>query len=267
MANSTFSPLLSYFTYGALPRRLFVAIILEGLFVLGSLQFTISGFIKISPTSPFLKLIPFLGTISLLATFFFSWRIARTSYSPFLHRRCVPPFIASGYIIIGIAGTGIGYLVHTVLLNTSVAVGLNEAVFGLSVGSIFGFLILLFLDRYEVNTPRNRVDLESKIQSIQSLRSDIEDDDKAPIKLTKNFESLADSVEKCADLLDESFTEGGHQLSRDMKVWTEAFRTYPEIPQASIVDRSRSPQQQELRKMANEFESIIRRLQRISNDE
>ncbi|WP_139305367.1 hypothetical protein [Natronorubrum sediminis] len=169
--------------------------------------------------------------------------------------------------MIGLVGTGIGYLLHTFLMNTSVVVGLDEAVLGVSIGSIFGFLILLFLDRVEIDTPRNRVDLENEIRSIQSLRSNIEDSSKAPIKQTGNFESLVDSIEECADILDESFTEEGRQLSRNMKDWTEAFRTYPEIPQAEIIDRSRSPQQQELRRLANDFESIISRLQRISNNE
>lgn len=152
-------------------------------------------------------------------------------------------------------------------MNTPVAVGQSEAVLGVSIGSLFGFMILLFLDKVEIDTPRNRVDLENEIRSIQSLRSNIEDSRKAPIKQTRNFESLADSVEECADILDESFTEDGRQLSRDMKSWAGAFRTYPGIAQAEIVDRSRPPQQQELRMLANDFESLISRLQRISNNE
>lgn len=164
-------------------------------------------------------------------------------------------------------GTGIGYIVHTFLMNAPFVLGLNEAILGVSIGTIFGFLVLLFLDRFEIDTPRNRVDLETEIRSIQCLRSNIEDSSKAPIKQTENFESLADSVEECANILDESFTESGRQLSRDMKAWTEAFRTYPGIPQTEIVDRSQSPRQQELIMLANDFESIISRLQIISNNE
>ena len=90
---------------------------------------------------------------------------------------------------------------------------------------------------------------------------------KAPIELTDFFESLGGSVDRAADILRESSTDGGKKLARDIEDWLDTYRDKPEISQAAIVDQSRSPEQQDLRNLESEFESIIERLERISHHE
>lgn len=169
--------------------------------------------------------------------------------------------------MLGWVATGIGSIVHLLLLPNPTAIGASDGIFGLSLGAIFGFLILLYIDRYGVELPEHRGELEDAIDSIQETITEINTSNRAPVQMTATFESLTESMDRAVDLLNDGPTEGGRELRQDMRNWLSAFREKPEVSQAAIVDSSRGIQEQELRKLQEAFESIIERLERISHHE
>lgn len=258
---------LSVFTFGVLRRRFIVAIILEGLALLGYLQFESNGSIKLGFTSRYLPALAVIGLAAAILTFYFSRSIARSSYSPVLHRGYVPYFIATGYLLLGLSITAAAFLAHSLLLGQSPVPQPREIAFGLSLGPIFGFLILIYIDRYEIQTPQNRNELEDTITSIQEQHNHILESEKAPIQLTESFESLEKSMVQAADYLKESHTEKGWELAHQIEDWVDTFQEKPEVSQAAIVVPTRSREEKELSEMHEEFKSITDRLQRVSNDE
>lgn len=258
---------LSTFTLGALPRRLVAAIILEGLSVLGLMQFTSSGprFLGIGLQNQLLAAIT--GMAAALLAFYFSYRIARFSFSPTLHRPFVPLLIAIGYLLLGMVIMGAAFAIDSAISGHSPIPNPSEAVFGLSLGSVLGFFVLLYIDRFEIETPDNREKFDTIVATILENHAQIESSEKAPIQLTGSYDSLADSIETASDLLDESMTNQGDRLKRSIQNWVETFREKPEVTQAVIVDSSRSPVGQELTELQNQFEEIIEHLKRLSNNE
>lgn len=267
MSDSDSPITFSAFLLGALPRQLLTAVILEGIGLFGYLQITSAGFVNFGVTSTYLLGIAAIGLIAVVLTVVYAYRIGGSSYSPVLNRGWTPFFIALGYILLGIVITSITFLAHSLLLMQPHLPTLEEVGFGIGLGCVFGFLILQYISRFGVETPDNVDDLDAAISDIREYRRELDDSTKAPIRLTNFYESLEESMELAADRLKESSTDGGRKLARDIEDWVDVFRDKPEVSQAAIVQRSRNSEEQELTELQEDFESIIERLERISNDE
>jgi uncharacterized membrane-anchored protein YhcB (DUF1043 family) len=258
---------ISTFLFGAFPRQLLTAVILEGVGLLGYLQFTSTGLIDLNVTATYLLEAGVVGIISIVLTGIYSYRIGRSSYSPVLHRSHTLFIISIGYTILGIVLTVFVYVIHSLLLRHPLLPTWEEVGFGLSVGATFGFLILLYISRFGVETPGNRDELQAAISEIQEHQRELESSMKAPIQLTKFYESLERSMMKLAKCLRGSSTHGGRKLAQDIEEWTEVFKEKPEVSQAAVIHQSRNPEEQELTELQEDFESITERLEKISKDE
>ena len=267
MSDSRRSINLSTFLFGALPRQLLTAVVLEGITLVGFLQVTSSGFVDLDVTRNYVIGTVVVGVVSVGLTIIFSYSIGKSSYSPALHKNRNLIIIAAGYTALGILMTAVAYLCNSILLENISMPNLEEIVFGLSIGSIFGFLILLYISRFGVDTPDNREELQVAVSDVRHSRSELECSTKAPIHLTKLYDSLGKSMRDVSNCLRQSSTEGGRELARDIEDWSEVFNEKPEVSQAVIVHRSRSPDEEELTELRKDFESIIARLDKISKDE
>jgi hypothetical protein len=267
MSGSESSITFSAFLFGALPRQLLTAVILEGIGVLGYLQVNSRGFVNFELSSTYLLGTAVTGLISVVLTIFYSYRIGRSSYSPVLNRAWTPLLIALGYSLLGIMIASITFFAHFLLLMQLHPPTLEDIGFGISIGCIFGFLILQYLSRFGVETPGNVDDLNAAVSEISKCRQELDESAKAPIRLTSFYVSLEESMELARKCLKESSTNGGRELAQDIEDWTSVFRKKPEVSQAAIVQRSRYSEEQELTELQEDFESIIERLDRISNDE
>lgn len=256
---------LSVFTFGALPRLFIIAIVTQGTLIFSYLQFTSSGLVEVDATPNYLPTISFVAVIASAAAFFFSKRIARSSYSPILHKPKIPYLAGFAYLVFGWFVTGVAFLVHSILLGNIHWPGSYEIGFGLSIGAAFGSLILFYIDHFGFEHPNNRYELEEAINSIQNQQSELEKSEKAPIELSDSYEALGDLLDRIEEFLRESNTDGGKRLARDIDNWLEEYQDKPEVSQAAIVDRTRRTDEQDLSNLESEFDSILKRLERISN--
>lgn len=267
MSDSDSPITFSTFLLGALPRQLLTAVILEGIGLLGYLQVTSAGFVNFGVTSTYLLWIAVIGLFAVVLTVIYTYRIGRSSHSPALNRDWAPLLIALGYTLLGVVITSITFLAHSLVLMQPRLPTLEGVGFGISIGCVFGFLILQYISRFGVETPDNVDDLDAAISDIREYRRELDNSIKAPIRLTSSYESLEESMELAEDRLKESSTDGGRKLARDIEDWVDVFEDKPEVSQAAIVHRSRNPEEQELTELQKDFESIIERLERVSNDE
>jgi hypothetical protein len=105
------------------------------------------------------------------------------------------------------------------------------------------------------------------VTEVWESKQNLDNSSKAPIRLTTFYESLGEAMDDVAECLKESSTNGGRKLARDSENWVEIFREKPEPSQAAIVHQSRSPEEQELTELREDFESIIKRLEMIRKNE
>lgn len=265
MSENRFSVYLDCFTFGAQSRRIFYAIILEGMFLLGTLRFTSEGLLDTSIIPQFNRVLSLLSVTLVIGTFLISRSVARDSFSPILHTRFVPSLIALGYLALGMLATGVGYLAQVLIFQTSPYLTTEELWIGVCIGLIFGFLILFYYDRHEIKTPRNHYQFGVAAEEMLDDYRFIQESEQPPIKLTAKYQALEESTRLVAELLKESTTLGGMKLSSEMRQWVEEFSSKPESAKDRIVGDSGTPQQEELNVLRNEFNSIIKRVRRIAN--
>ena len=265
ISNSSLFLYLDCFTFGARPRRIFYAIVLEGTFLLGVLSFTPDGLLDISMLPRFPQVITVVGVVSIPVTYLISRSIAKESYSPILHTRFVPGLIAAGYLALGLLATGAGYLAHVLIFQISPIPTLRNLRIGIYIGLIFGFLILFYYDRYEIETPGDNYRIKDVSNQILENYRLIEDSELPPIKLTDQYLMLEDSVRATREILDDSTTRDGDKLARDMDQWVDEFSSKPEPAKDRIVGTSMPPQEEELKERRQEFLSVIKRIRRIAN--
>lgn len=253
------------FTFGARPRRVFYAIILEGFFLLGVLSFTPEGLLDTNMLPQFTGILTVVAVVLVVGTFLISRSAADDSFSPILHTRFVPELIATGYLILGLLATGVGYLSHVLIFQTSLLLTPRELWIGICIGLIFGFLILFYFDRYEIETPGDNYRFnEASEKMLEDYRFLVESE-LPPVKLTKRYQALENSVRETVDILEESTTRDGVELARDMDQWVDEFSSKPEPAKDRIVANSESPQQEELKNWRQEFKSVVKRVRRIAN--
>jgi hypothetical protein len=118
-----------------------------------------------------------------------------------------------------------------------------------------------------VETPSNRDELQIAVTEIRESKQNLDNSSKAPVRLTMFYELLGEAMDDAAECLKQSSTDGGRKLARDVNNLVDIFREKPEPSQAAIVHQSRSPEEQELTEMREDFESIIKRLEMICNNE
>jgi heme/copper-type cytochrome/quinol oxidase subunit 2 len=152
MSESNSSITLSAFLLGALPRQLLTAMILEGVGLLGYFQFTTAGLVDIHVTSTYLLEVAIIGLVAVVLTPVFVHRIGTSSYSPVLHVNRNLFFVAVGYTALGITITAVTFVTHSLIQTQSPIPTLEEIGFGVSIGAIFGFLVLLYISRFGVET-------------------------------------------------------------------------------------------------------------------
>lgn len=265
MSGSQLYLYIDCFTFGARPRRIFYAIILEGFFLLGVLSFTPDGLLDTNMLPQFTGILTVVAVVLVVGTFLISRSAADDSFSPILHTRFVPELIAAGYLFLGLLATGVGYLSHVLVFQTSPLMTLRELWIGICIGLIFGFLILFYFDRYEIETPANNYQFNEASEKILEDYRFLEESELPPVKLTKRYQALEDSVRETVDILEESTTRDGVELARDMEQWVDEFSSKPETAKDRIVANSEPPHQEELKDRRQEFKSVIKRVQRIAN--
>lgn len=265
MSESRFSLYLNCFTFGAQPRRIFYAVILEGLGLLGLLSFTSEGLLDTGMLPQFTRVLTVLAAIAVLATYYVSRSAAKDSFSAILHTRFVPGLIAIGYLALGLFATSAGYLGHALIYQNPVPLTLHELWIGICIGLIFGFLILFYYDRYEIKTSGDYYRFEEASEKLLDDYEFLEESELPPIKLTGRYEALENSVRETAEILSDSTTRDGAKLAQDMNQWVEKFSSKPEPAKDQIVGNSEIPQEEELKDRRQEFKSVVKRVRRMGN--
>lgn len=265
MSGSQLYRYIDCFTFGARPRRVFYAIILEGFFLLGVLNFTPEGLLDTNMLPQFTGILTVVAVVLVVGTFLISRSAADDSFSPILHTRFVPELIATGYLVLGLLATGAGYLAHELIFQTSLLLTPRELWIGICIGLIFGFLILFYFDRYEIETPGDNYRFNEASEKMVEDYRFLEESELPPVKLTKRYEALEVSVRETVDILEESTTRDGVELARDMDQWVDEFSSKPETAKDRIVANSEPPQQEELKDRRQEFKSIVKRVRRMAN--
>lgn len=256
---------LDCFTFGARLRRVFYAIILEGFFLLGVLSFTPEGLLDTSMLPQFTGVLTVVAVVLVVGTFLISRSAADDSFSPILHTQFVPDLIAAGYLTLGLLATGAGYLAHVLIFQTPLFLTLRELWIGFCIGLIFGFLILFYYDRYEIETPGDSHQFNEASEKMLEDYRFLEESELPPVKLTKRYQALEVSIRETVEILEESTTRDGVELARDMDQWVDEFSSKPEPAKDRIVANSEPPQQEELKDRRQEFKSVLKRVRRIAN--
>lgn len=254
---------LNCFTFGSRPRRIFYAVIVEGLSLLGLLSFTPRGLLDLRMVPKFTQGLTFLAVVAVFGTYYVSRSAAKESFSPILHTRFIPGLITIGYLTLGLVATSIGYLVHVEIYQISSSLSLQEFRIGICIGLIFGFLILFYYDRYEIKAPGNYYRFEDASEKMLEDYRFLETSNLPPINLTGRYKALENSVRETAEILEDSATRDGTKLAQDMNTWVDEFSSKPEPAKGQIVNNSGIPQEKELKNLRCEFNSVIKRILKI----
>jgi hypothetical protein len=213
----------------------------------------------------FPQVLSILAAVAVLSTFFITRSAAKDSLSPVLNTRIIPGLIAVGYLSLGLIATGAGYIAHVLIYPTSLSLSLRDALVGVNIGLIFGFLILFYYDRYEIETSGDNPRFKEASGELLENYEYLEKSDLPPIKLTEAYNALEDSVRETAEILDNSTTRDGIVLAKDMDQWVGQFSKKSGPAKGRIVGNSETPQQEELKDRRQEINSIIKRVRRIAN--
>jgi hypothetical protein len=265
MSNNQLSLYLDCFTFGGPPRRIFYAVILEGVFLLSVFRFTSQGLLDTGVVPRFTVVVTVAAIVTGLGVYFISRSTAKDSLSSILNTNLVPGAIAVGYLVLGELATGFGYLLHTWVYRTSFPPTILEIWIGLCIGVIFGFLILFYFDRYEIATPDDYYQFENSTEEVLEVKEFLGEAELPPIDLTRRYRVLEDSMQATADALEKAETKDGAKLAQDIESWLEEFRDRPEPSKHLITGTSEPPEQQELKDQRQELKSIIKRIRRIAN--
>lgn len=265
MSDNRFSIFLDCFTFGGPPRRIFYAIILEGVFLLGLFSFTSEGLLDTSVVPRFAEILTVVAVVTGLGAYLISRSAAKDSFSSILHTNFVPGLIAASYLFLGELATGIGFLLHTWVYQTPLPPTNKELWVGLCIGVIFGFSILFYFDRYEIEAPDDYYQFEQASEGLIKAKEFLEKTELPPIDLTGRYKALEDSMRETVDVLKKAETRDGSRLAQDVEACLDDLRGRPEPSKHLIVGSSQSPEQQELKERRQELESVIERIKRIAN--
>ena len=265
MPDSRLSLYLDCFTFGGPPRRIFYAVILEGVFLLGLFSFTSEGLLDTSVVPRFTWVITVAAVVAGLGAYFISRSAAKNSFSSILNADFVPMIIAAGYLVLGELATGFGFLFHTWVYQTPFRPTTLEIWIGICIGVVFGFSILFYFDRYEIEAPDDHYQFESASEKVFEIKEFLEETELPPIDLTGRYRALENSMQETADVLEKAKTKDGAKLAQDIENWLEEFRDCPEPSKDLIAGSSDSPEQQELKDRRQELKSVIERIKRIAN--
>lgn len=265
MSYNQFSLYLDCFTFGGPSRRIFYAVILEGVFFLGFFSFTSEGLLDTSVVPRFTEILTVAAVTTGIGAYLISRSAAKDSFSSVLHKDFVPGLIAAGYLFLGILVTGIGFLLHTWIYQTPLFPTKQEIWLGLCIGVIFGFLILFYFDRYEIQSPDDYYQFEKASEGLIEVKEYLEKTELPPIDLTGRYKALEDSMQETADVLKKAKTRDGSRLAQDVEACLDDFRGRPEPSKHLIAGSSQFPEQQELKDRRLEFQSVIKRVKRIAN--
>jgi hypothetical protein len=235
------------------------------MFLLGLFSFTSDGLLDTSVVPRFAEVITVAAVVTGLGGYLISRRAAKDSFSSILHTDFVPETIASGYLVCGELATGFGFLLHTWVYQTALSPTAREVWIGLCIGVVFGFLVLFYFDRYEIETPDDYYRLENASEEVVKAKRFLEGTDLPPIDLTGRYRALEDSMQEMADVLNKAETRDGSRLAQDVEDWLDEFRDRPEASKYLIAGSTEPPEQQELKDRRQELGSVIKRINRISN--
>ena len=265
MTDNRFSLFLDCFTFGGPPRRIFYAVILEGVFLLGLFSFNSEGLLDTSVVPRFTEVLTVATVVTGLGTYLISRSAAKDSFSSILHTDFVPGLIAAGYLFLGGLATGIGFLLNIWVYQTPLPPTNQEIWIGLCIGVIFGFSILFYFDRYEIDAPDDYYQFKKASEGLIEVKEFLEKTDLPPIDLTGRYKALEDSMQEVADVLKEAETQDGARLAQDVEACLNDFRGRPDPSKHLIARSSQFPEQQELKDRRREFQSVIKRIKRIAN--
>lgn len=265
MSDNRLSLYLDCFTFGGPPRRIFYAVILEGVFFLGLFSFTPEGLLDTSVVPRFTEVITVAAVVTGLGAYLISRSAAKDSFSSILNTDFVPMIIAAGYLVLGELATGLGFLLHTWVYQTPFPPTTLEIWIGICIGVIFGFLILFYFDRYEIEAPDDHYQFENASEEVFEVKEFLEETELPSIDLTGRYRVLEDSIQETADVLEKAETKDGAKLAQDIENWLKEFRDCPEPSKHLIAGSSEPPEQQELKDQRQELKSVIKRIKRIAN--
>lgn len=265
MSDHRLSLYLDCFTFGSPLRRIFYAIILEGVFLLSLFSFTSEGLLDTSVVPRFTEVITVAAVVTGIGAYLISRGASKGSFSPILSGDFVPVTIAAGYLMLGELATGLGFLLHTWIYRISFPPTILEAWMGICIGVIFGFLILFYFDRYEIEAPDDYYQFENASEEVFGDKEFLEETELPPIDLTGRYRALEDSMQEAADVLEKAETRDGAKLAQDIESWLEDFHDRPEPSKHLIAGSSEIPEQQELKDRRQELKSVIKRIKRIAN--
>jgi hypothetical protein len=265
MSDNRLSLYLDCFTFGGPPRRIFYAVILEGVFLLGLFSFTSEGLLDTSVVPRFTEVLTVAAVVTGLGVYLISRSAAKDSFSSILHTDFVPGLIAAGYLFLGGLATGIGFLLHTWVYQTPLPPTNKEIWVGLCIGVIFGFSILFYFDRYEIEAPDDYYQFEKASEGLIEAKEFLEKTELPPIDLTGRYKALEESMQETADVLKKAKTQDGARLAQDVEACLDDLHGRPEPSKHLIAGDSQSPNQQELKDRRQELKSVIKRIKRIAN--
>ena len=258
---------LNCFTFGARPRYLFYAVVLEGTTLTGLLVFKPNWLLDTTVLPNYKLLFSVLGLLAVVSTIAVSFRIARETYSPILHGRLSPLLVALGYLLIGGVVTLLGFLSSIYFFHAPVSLTPSEVQIGLSISLIYGFLILMYYDRFEIETPNNQNEVEEKAQKLLEINEELSNSSQNPINLTGRYEDFSDAACEIVKATKTATTQDGNRLAQDTEQWLEEFDSYREPGKGMIAGPSETPKRSGPKQQREDLESITKRLERIIDNE
>lgn len=188
------------------------------------------------------------------------WSNCRSTYSPFLHRKAAPILIIVLYIgFIGMI-TAVATLLYFRFVQRTAPTGRPEIAVWSTIVSLYGLLVIVQITVRNFEPPGNHAELDELISRLLENRSSAE----ASSDYDYFLDRIEDNLEEITELLDEATTPGGEKLATDVKELLKQYRSNPADAQIIFVDSSRTPVDKELNSLKSQFESVLKRLNRIS---
>jgi hypothetical protein len=154
----------------------------------------------------------------------------------------------------------IAALLYFRFIQRPVPTGNPELAVWSTIVSLYGLVVVVQITVRNFEPPGNRQELDDLISQLSENRSSAE--------TSSNHAGFLDSIEEnlkeIAERLNEANTPGGKKLARDVEELSKQYRLNPTDVQIILVDSSRSPADKELTDLKTQFESVIKRLNRIS---
>lgn len=252
-----------YATFGANRRSTLYAILIEGITLFGILSLSETGYIQF-PEVPNLTIIFVSGTLLTLFLMYLLVRsISRETLSPRLQLPLIQLVLVGWYAALGLSTVGAGFVLSSYIAGEFSLPATQELAVGIGIGCFYGLLILIYYDRYVVDTPNKRDEFQRLGAGFLESYDSLSGTDRSPLQLTDDYSAFLCRADELVDLLEKAETPDGKQLYHDMREWTRKFESHRE-PAQDIVINGGNDRKDELQTEHENLSDVIGRIKRLT---